>query len=217
MDLQKKKEETAQLVISLLATEYPEPITLIHFSSVFELLVACILSAQTTDDQVNRVTPELFAQYPDAQALSQAQTAQLRILVRSTGFYQRKSELILAAAHYLMQQHQGKVPDTMDELLLIPGIGRKCASVVLSQGFHKAAIIVDRHFARVAHRLGLSSADISHPEKVEREIADIVPPAQWSQISMLLNYHGRYCCKSGAPNCLDCPLKDNCHFYAQEA
>ena len=196
------------LVLQRCRERYGQVPGFLMFGSPFELLIAVILSAQTTDEQVNRATPELFRRYPDALRLSRADPSDLEQLIYGTGFYRAKARNIKAAAQYLMDVHNGQVPDTMEALVPIPGVGRKTAGVVLHHVFNKPAIIVDTHFGRVCRRLGFSRHE--DPERLEQDIARLFPAENWGECSMLLNLHGRRICTARKPLCADCFLIDTC-------
>jgi endonuclease III len=189
---------------------YPDAAPFLTFRNPFELLIAVILSAQTTDAQVTRVTPELFRLYPRAAALAGADQSDVERIIRPTGYYRQKARAIRAAAWMLGDEFGGKVPATMDELLLLPGVGRKTANVVLSQIYGAPAIIVDTHFSRVTRRLGLTTR--SDPAGIEADLRALVPSEMQSEFSMRINYHGRRCCTARKPACERCPLKSICNF-----
>jgi endonuclease-3 len=174
----------------------------------YQLLIATILSAQTTDRQVNMVTDQLFAAFPTPPDLAAAELEHIEQIIKSTGFYHVKARNIKAAAAMLVQRFNGEVPSAMDELTTIPGVGRKTASVVLGHIFHKPAIIVDTHFSRVIRRLGFSES--RYPETIEREVAALIPPDKQYRFSMMVNYHGRMVCQSRKPSCGTCVLCDIC-------
>jgi endonuclease-3 len=180
----------------------------LRYRTPFELLIGVILSAQTTDEQVNNCTPALFHRYPDALRLSRADPEDLEELVHATGFYRVKARNIKAAAQHLLEHHGGQVPDSMEALVLIPGVGRKTAGVVLHHVFGKPAIIVDTHFGRVCRRLGFSRHD--DPGDLESDLSRLFAPEEWGDCSMLLNLHGRRVCTARKPRCADCFLLDTC-------
>jgi endonuclease-3 len=192
----------------ILAREYPDIRTLLLHKNAFELLIAVILSAQTTDNGVNRVTPELFRRFPTPERLALAPLEELEDLVHPLGYFRAKSRSVKAAAAKLTAGHGGKVPDTMEALLELPGVGRKTANVILSQVFRRPAIIVDTHFGRVARRLGLTAE--TDPGRVERALIKIVPEDIRSAFSMRVNLHGRRVCASRRPACFRCVLRDLC-------
>jgi len=196
------------LILKRCRSAYGDAPGFLDFSSPFELLISVILSAQTTDEQVNRCSPVLFAKYPDAKSLAAAENDHLENLIRSTGYFHSKAKNIKAAAQYLIEHYDSVIPDTMEKLILIPGVGRKSAGVILHHVFGKPAIIVDTHFGRVCRRLSLSRNE--DPVKLEQDLAGIYNPEDWSECSMLLNLHGRRICTARKPRCADCFLLDLC-------
>ena len=202
--------ERALKIFKVLKTIYPKPITLLHYSNPFELLIATILAAQCTDDRVNMVTPSLFKQFPDAQSLASASLEKLEEIIRSTGFFRQKAKSIKRAAQALVDQFDGTVPESIDELASLHGVGRKTANVVAGNCFGIPAIMVDTHFKRVSGRLGLSTAKV--PDKIEAEIRMIVPEKIQTRFSMVMNYHGRNCCKARKPQCPECAITGLCPY-----
>jgi len=205
-----KKESIARakLLLNLLWQEYRVLPQFLVWKTPFELLISVILSAQTTDAQVNHVAPSLFRRFPDAQSLAQADQTEIEDFVRSTGFFRLKAQRIKEAAKRLVDDYGGMVPDNMDDLLTLAGVGRKTAGVILFQVFGKPAIIVDTHFGRVCRRLFLSNNE--DPQKLELDIAKVFVPDDWGPFSMLANIHGRTYCKARGPRCSQCPLKISC-------
>ena len=195
-------------IVRELEHEYPQTPSLLDYRTPFQLMVAVALSAQTTDAQVNRVTPQLFARFPTAADLAAAPLDQVTEIIRSIGFFRRKAEHIIAAAAIVDREYNGQPPDTMEALVQLPGIGRKSAGVILAQVYAQPAIIVDTHFGRVARRLGATAAD--DPQKVERDVAAKLDRDLWIACSMRLNYHGRRYCHARKPNCTDCPIRQHC-------
>lgn len=195
-------------VVAVLAGLYPVLPDFLVWHEPWELMVAVIMSAQTTDAQVNKVTPALFARFPQPAALAAAGQEEVEDLIRSTGFYRVKAKNIRLAAQHLIKEHGGAMPRTMDELVRIPGMGRKSAGVILHHVWHLPAIIVDTHFARVCQRLGLAGS--SDPLALEKEIAALVPMAEWSALSMRANQFGREICHARKPACTSCPLAEIC-------
>lgn len=195
-------------VLDRLAPVYADAPTLLTYRSPFQLLISVILSAQTTDEQVNRVTPRLFEVYGTPEVLAQADEMVVEEIIRSLGYFRAKTKHIIGAARILVDRFNGAVPATMDELLTIPGTGRKTAGVILHNLFNKPAIIVDTHFGRVCRRLGFVGA--KNPTIVEREIAEILPEKLWGIASMRLNHHGRRYCMARKPNCPECPIRNLC-------
>ncbi len=188
---------------------YPAADCSLDFASPFQLLVATMLSAQCTDVQVNKVTPRLFALFPDALRLSQASLAEIEALIRSTGFYHNKAKNLLAMSQMLIERHGGEVPQTMAELTALPGVGRKTANVVLGNAFgQNAGFVVDTHVFRLAHRLGLAQG--TTPEKVEQELMKVFPQSDWAFLSHALILLGRETCKARKPDCSQCRAKAFC-------
>ena len=176
-----KTPRDARQILDKLETQHPGADTELHYTTPFELLVATILSAQCTDERVNRVTPALFQRYPDARALARATTAELEPQIQSTGFFRAKSKSLVGMAQALVQQHGGNIPPTMDALKELPGVGRKTANVVLGHALGVPGLPVDRHVLRVANRIGIAKAD--DPEIVEQQLCAVLPPAAWTRTS----------------------------------
>lgn len=176
--------------------------------SPWELLVATILSAQCTDERVNRVTPALFQRYPTPAALGKAGLPEVEKLIRSTGFFKSKAKSIVACGETVTERFHGKVPSTMDELVTLPGVGRKTANVLLGNAFNKPAIVVDTHVKRVANRLGLTRSD--DPDRIETDLQQLLPASQWTTVSQRLLLHGRYTCTARSPQCQHCPIYALC-------
>ncbi len=192
----------------LFEKNYPNPETELTYDSPFQLLVAVILSAQCTDARVNQTTPALFKKYPTAKELKNAKQADVEKLVHSCGFYRNKAKAIISMAKDLDEKYGGDLPQTLEELTALSGVGRKTASVILNQAFDLPAIAVDTHVFRVAHRLGWAKGKT--PEKVEFELRALFPPEQWGAINGMLILHGRRLCKARKPLCGECFLKNNC-------
>ena len=191
-----------------LARLYPEARCSLDFGSPFQLLVATILSAQCTDVRVNLVTPALFARFPTPQAMAEAPPAELEALIQSTGFFRAKAKNILGAAAAILRDHAGEVPGTMEELLKLPGIGRKTANVVLGDAFGIPGITVDTHVGRLSRRLGFTKHD--DPVKVEFALNRLIPQADWTIASHRIILHGRAVCAARKPACDRCSLADLC-------
>ena len=197
------------VVLERLARAIPEPHVELAFGSPWQLLVAVILSAQSTDRRVNQVTPEVFERWPDPAALAAADPAEVEEVIKSTGFFRNKTRAIIAASALLVERFGGEVPRSLDELVEVPGVARKTANVVLGAAYHVASgIVVDTHVSRVAARLGLTRESI--PEKIELELCRVFAPEQWRQMSHRLVLHGRYVCTARAPACEQCPLNEPC-------
>jgi endonuclease-3 len=196
-------------VTARLKAEYPDARTELDWSNPLELLVATILSAQTTDVQVNRVTESLFSKYRTAEDYADSTPEELEEDIRPTGFYRNKARSLRGMASALVEEHGGEVPRTMSELVALPGVGRKTANVVLGNAFgSNEGIVVDTHVRRVSGRLGLTES--SDPVKVEQELMRLVPERDWTIFSHLLILHGRRTCKARKPDCPNCILNDIC-------
>jgi len=195
-------------IFSLLDSSYPDTIEFLRYRSSFELLISVILSAQTTDRQVMEVTPALFSRYPGPEELSEARLDDIMDIIRSTGFYKVKADNIKKTAGMLVQDFNSKVPDTIEKLILLPGVGRKSANVILGAVFGKPAVIVDTHFARVVKRLGLTEQ--KDPDKIEYEIAQLIAGEKQYRFSMTVNLHGREVCHARKPLCGSCFLSRLC-------
>ncbi|HNZ97097.1 MAG: endonuclease III [Acidobacteria bacterium] len=203
-----RRERTAT-ILDRLAREYPDATCALTHANPFQLLVATILSAQCTDEQVNRVTPALFARFPDAAALAGADLAEVEALVHSTGFFRNKARALVGLGQALVADHDGQVPATMAELVRLPGVGRKTANVVLGNAFGRdEGIVVDTHVARLSRRLGLAAGD--SPEAIERELMALVPRDAWTLWAHLLIFHGRQVCPARRPRCASCVVADLC-------
>ena len=202
------KAEKARVVTSILNIEYPERKPLLNFTNPFELLIAVILSAQTTDAGVNKVTPELFRRYPGPAELAAAEQNDVEEIIHSTGFYRVKAANIIKTAEALKDRTDHSLPDTMKELTSLPGVGRKTANVILFHIFGQPAIIVDTHFKRVSKRLGFTQ--FTEPEKIEKQLSRAIPRDIQSDFSMTINLHGRKYCFARKPDCSGCPLNEIC-------
>ncbi len=206
-----RRATRARTVVARLAARYPGDageLCALEHRDPYELLVSTILSAQCTDERVNLVTPALFRRYPTAAALAAADTAELEELVRPTGFFRAKSASLLGMARALVAEHAGEVPDDLEALVRLPGVGRKTANVVRSVAFDRPGLPVDTHVGRLARRLELSGE--TDPEKVERDLCELVPPAGWGALSLRLILLGREVCAARRPRCGECPLADVC-------
>ena len=209
----KSRRETAE-IMGLLFQQHPHAFTELDFRTPFELLVATILSAQSTDRRVNDVTPALFAKYPDARTLAQASQADLEREIKTTGFFRQKSKALLGMAQALVAGHGGEVPAQMDALVELPGVGRKTANVVLGHALGVPGLPVDRHVLRVANRIGIARSE--EPEVVEQQLHAAMPPAEWTRTSDTLILHGRRICKP-RPLCDRCAVCSMCDYYAKIA
>jgi len=194
--------------LDVLAQQYPDAVTELHYHSHFELLIAVMLSAQTTDAAVNKVTPELFSRFPNAAAMAQADVQEVDSIIARIGFHHTKARNAIATAQLLMERHEGEVPHDRDALEALPGVGRKTASVVLSVAFADAAFAVDTHVFRVSRRLGLSLGKT--PREIEEDVTRLIPPENWRHAHHWLILHGRRVCKAPVPKCGICPLQSMC-------
>jgi endonuclease-3 len=201
--------ERAREIYDRLAAHYPDAHCALDFKSPFQLLIATILSAQCTDKRVNMVTPALFKRYRTPAALAAAKPEELEEMIKSTGFFRNKTKSLLGMADAVAERHGGKVPDTMDELVKLPGVGRKTANVVLGNAYDKnEGIVVDTHVGRVSKRLGLTRQ--TDPVKVEHDLMKLFPNDRWTMLSHLLIEHGRRICEARRPKCESCFLSDIC-------
>jgi endonuclease III len=199
-------------VVRSLDKLYPNIKTPLAYSNVFQLLIATVLSAQSTDAQVNRVTPALFRRFPDPETMSKASQRGLEEIIRSTGFFHVKAKRLKEISRKIMQDFGGEVPTSMEELKKLPGVGRKTANIVLSAGFNKIeGIAVDTHVLRLSRRIGLTSAKT--PEKIEEDLMRITPKSRWPRLTMLLIFHGRNVCFARRPQCGKCVLSSGCAYY----
>ena len=196
-------------ILKRLKQLYPNALTALHHSNPFELLIATILSAQCTDERVNMVTKDLFKRFRSARDFATAETKELEGLIRSTGFFHAKARNIIGCCTALVAEHRGNVPETMEELVRLPGVGRKTANVVLGNAFGKAVgIVVDTHVARLSGRLGLTKSEDA--EKIEQDLMQMVPKKDWIVFPHLLIWHGRNICNARKPKCEECRVNDIC-------
>jgi endonuclease-3 len=203
-----QKKRTLE-IIARLHREYPDARCSLTFRNPFQLLVATILSAQCTDERVNQVTPTLFKRFPKPADMAAARPEEMEELIKSTGFFRNKTKSLLGMSSALAEQHNGQVPEEMEQLVELPGVGRKTANVVLGNAFGKAeGIVVDTHVTRLAQRLGLTKH--TDAVKIELDLMELVPRAEWTIISHLFIDHGRAVCKAPTPRCEICILNDIC-------
>lgn len=202
-----RARDRARLAVERLRGIYPAVSELVH-ENAFQMLIATILSAQTTDRSVNSVTPRLFALYPDAAALARADPSRVEAIVKPTGFFHVKARSIIACARALDDHFGGIVPNRIEQLVTLPGVGRKTANVVLGVAFGIPGFAVDTHVTRLSRRLGLSKS--SDPVKIEAEVTRMIPPEEWTGLSLRLILHGRRVCDARAPRCPECLLNDFC-------
>lgn len=202
---------SARRILTVLSREYPDAHCELDFDNPLQLLVATMLSAQCTDRRVNQVTPALFARYPDAASFATARQADVEDVIRSTGFFRSKAGNIIAMAQVLVSEHSGQVPNNLDALVRLPGVGRKTANVVLGNAFDVPGLTVDTHFGRLVRRFGWTTE--TDPVKVEFAVASLFPPKAWTDLSHRLIWHGRRCCHARKPACGACPLAKLCPSF----
>lgn len=204
------KKERIKKILGILKSQYPNVKTQLDHRNPFELVIATILSAQCTDRQVNLVTPALFEAYPDPENLMNAGIHDIEKLVKSTGFYHNKAKNIKNCAAMLVEKFEGNVPDTLEELITLPGVGRKTANVVLGMAFGIPGMVVDTHVARISGRLGLTMS--KNPEQIEKDLMKIIPKSRWNDFSLELIMTGRGPCKARKPECHHCYLSELCEY-----
>jgi endonuclease-3 len=205
-----KKKERYDLILEHFRNKMPLVTTELDFGSTFQLLVAVVLSAQCTDKRINQVTPDLFAHYPDAQSMAKAEEEDIFEWIRSVSYPNAKAKHLVEMARVLMEKFNGEVPSTLDELLTLPGVGRKTANVIQSVAFGKATLAVDTHVFRVAHRLGLVSKSDNTPYKVEMALTKYIPEEDIPNAHHWLLLHGRYVCTARKPHCEKCEISKYC-------
>ena len=205
------KPEKALKVITILDKVFPKAKIALDFSNPLELLIATILSAQTTDKLVNKVTETLFKKYKRADDYAKAGLGALQKDISSVNFFRNKAKSIKECCRRIQEEFQGRVPDTLEALTTLAGVGRKTANVVLGGAFGKNALAVDTHVKRVTMRLGLTKNE--EPDEIEKDLASIIPERLWTKASLLFILHGRNTCKAKNPGCVSCPVRDYCDFY----
>jgi endonuclease-3 len=198
----------ARRIVRLLARLYPDAQCALHYENPLQLLIATILSAQCTDARVNQVTPGLFARYTNAKAFATADPRELEAAIQSTGFFRNKARNIQECCKQLVSAYNGQLPRTMEELVKLPGIGRKTANVILGNAFAVPGITVDTHVGRLSRRMGLTTE--TNPEKVERDLMQLIPRKEWTMFSHRMIQHGRQVCQARKPNCVECALAKIC-------
>lgn len=207
----RKNKARISNILKILKTTYPDVKTQLFHKNPFELLVSTILSAQCTDKQVNRVTKNLFKKLKTPDDFSRASNETIEQLIRSTGYFRNKAKNIKNCSIALIEKHKGKVPQTLEEMIKLPGVGRKTANVVLGAAFGIPGIVVDTHVARISKRLELTNN--KDPVKIEFDLMQIIPKKEWSDFSLQLIYFGRETCKARNPACATCPLSRICRFH----
>ena len=209
-----ERADKLQKIYKVLKGLYPKAATFLVHRNSYELMIAVILSARTTDDQVNRVTPKLFKDYPNPPSLMKADVKKVERIIFPTGFYKTKARNIIGAAAGVVEKFGGTVPRSMNELLSLPGVGRKSANVIRGHCFDKPAVIVDTHFSRVVRRLGLSGEE--DPGGIEKDIVSLCPEDIQTDFSMIVNIHGRRTCTARKPDCSRCPVSSLCSFLCND-
>jgi endonuclease-3 len=203
-----QNNKQALMLLNLLELAYPDAHCELNYTNAWQLLVATILSAQCTDKRVNQVTVELFRVYPTPSRLAVAKQEQIEELIHSSGFFRNKAKNLILCAEQLLQRHAGQVPQTLDELVALAGVGRKTANVVLGNAFQVPGVVVDTHVKRLSRRFGWSRA--SDPVQIETDLCRLLPAAGWTQCGHTLIAHGRACCKAPTPLCSCCPVAASC-------
>jgi endonuclease-3 len=215
MPMATKKQERALEINARLKRMYPKAKCSLDYTTPFELLIATILSAQSTDVRVNIVTKSLFRKYPGPEAFASASQVEMERDVKQTGFFRNKAKAVIACSKAIVERHGGEVPRTMEELTALPGVGRKTANVVLGNAFGlNVGVVVDTHVARVSGRLALTAH--SEPEKIEQDLMKLIPQKEWTVFSHRLIYHGRQICVARKPRCAECDLNDVCPSAEEE-
>lgn len=209
----KKNRENIKKILDILEQTYPDAECELNYTSAFELLIATILSAQCTDVRVNKVTEKLFEKYNKPEDFAKLSTAEISEEIKSCGLFKSKAQKIKETSVILCSNYGGEVPDNMEELIKLPGVGRKTANVVLSNAFGVDAIAVDTHVFRVSNRIGLVKTDT--PEKTEFELMKVLPKKRWSKAHHLIIFHGRRICKARKPECNICPIVEYCDYYQE--
>ncbi len=205
-----QKRQRAQEIVAILEDCYPDATCTLDFATPHQLMVAAILAAQCTDERVNQVTPGLFRKYPSVEAFANADYDELEAMIKSTGFFRNKAKAIIESARQIVADYDGRVPDTIDELTKLSGVGRKTANLLVGCAYGKPAVIVDTHVKRVANRLGLT--DQEDPTKIEFELREILPQKEWTRFNHVIVAHGRAICKAPTPRCEICPVLGLCPF-----
>ncbi len=206
-----EKKVRAKVIYRQLSKNYPNVRCELDYKNAFQLLVATVLSAQCTDKRVNQTTPALFKKYPNPQKMAKADLRDIQNLVKSTGFFRAKAKNIKGLSNKIMEEFDGKVPSNLEELITLPGVGRKTANVVLGHAFGIPGITVDTHFGRLSRRFGWSKQN--NPVKVEFEVGELIPEKEWTNLSQRMIWHGRRVCHSRKPACGACTLAKLCPSY----
>lgn len=205
-----QKAERVREIIPILRKTYPDARVTLDYRSGFELLVAAILAAQATDQKVNEITPALFKRYPTPEAFAGADESELQQMIRQTGFFRQKARSVMAMSQDVVTKYGGSVPDTIEELTTLRGVGRKTANLILGEVYGRQAVVVDTHVKRISGRLGLT--EYEDPTKIEFDLMKVVPKENWTELNHLLVAHGRAICKAPTPLCDRCPVLDLCPY-----
>ena len=206
-----EKKVRAKVIYRQLSKSYPNVRCELDYKNAFQLLVATVLSAQCTDKRVNQTTPDLFKKYPNPQTMAKADSKEIQKLVKSTGFFRAKAKNIKGLSNKIMEEFDGKVPSNLEDLITLPGVGRKTANVVLGHAFGIPGITVDTHFGRLSRRFGWSKQN--NPVKIEFEVGELIPEKEWTNLSQRMIWHGRRVCHSRKPACGACALANLCPSY----
>ena len=205
------EQNNTQIILNYLKTIFPDASCELHFNSPFELIVAVILSAQCTDKRVNQITPVVFKNYPTVEHLAKAKTEELEKIIFSCGLYKSKAKNLIACANMIVEKFDGQVPNNLEDLIMLAGVGRKTANVVYSVAFGGQAIAVDTHVLRVSNRLGLATS--TNPLVVEKNLMQLFNKNDWTELHYMLVLFGRYYCTAKKPKCETCGLRDLCIYY----
>ncbi|MCL5985982.1 MAG: endonuclease III [Actinobacteria bacterium] len=204
----KDSKKNINLVLDILEQYHPEARVLLEHKNAFQLLIATILAAQCTDEMVNKVTKVLFEKYRTPRDFAEANMSEFEEIIKPTGFYRNKAKSVVACCQALLLRFDGEVPDNIDDLLSLSGVGRKTANIVLANCFGKQAIAVDTHVSRVSQRIGLATS--KDPDKIEFQLNEIIPRKRWSRATQLIGFHGRKVCHAKKPDCINCPINEFC-------
>lgn len=210
----KDKRLRAAKIIDILEKTYPEAETTLDAFSPWELLVSAILASQCTDERVNKITPQLFAVYPTVFEMAEAEFNEIEEIIRSCGIYRNKAKAIKGSASKLIKEYEGEVPRTREQLLELPGVGRKIANLILGEAFGEQAVVVDTHCARISKLLGLTAE--KDPKKIERDLEAVLPPDSHTDWGHFMVFHGRTICKARCRDCVVCPVLDLCDYGSQQ-
>ncbi len=210
MNTLEERRNRAEKIYEILIKEFPDARVLLDYETPYQLLIATILAAQCTDERVNEVTKVLFSRFPTPEKMAEASLNEIEEIIKPTGFYRNKAKSVKNVSETLVKKYSGNVPQSIDELTSLPGIGRKTANVVLGNCFSQPVIIVDTHVRRVSQRLGLVTT--SDPEKIEFELQELIPKENWTKFTYALNFLGRYVCKAKKPECENCRVNALCPY-----